>query len=169
MTKDIFFLVTHLLLLLIGVAFYLLSLFCLPLPPWHVGREAGGGGGREERRGGDAGREGRWGGLAQRRCPVSLFRLQQTQEWLREKRTGQRLISTCLSSSVSVSISPSSSSSPPAFKHVSVRLADTRGRTLWWVMVLHGPGRCCAAASWHLFIYVPVQQWRKWFLLTCSQ
>ncbi len=148
--------------LVVVVAFYLLSslgLFCLPLPSWHVGK-----GGREgeEDRGGEGWR------ISAASVPGVLYRPQQTQEWLRGKRTGKKPIRTCLSSSLSLSISPSSLSiQRPAFNHVCVRLADTRGRTLRWVLVVHGPGRCFAVISWQL-TDSPLQPRRIWFLLTCS-
>ena len=64
---------------------------------------------------------------------VPFSRLQQTREWLRETRTGKKSARTCSSSSLTISISLVSVSvqqPPAALSHVSVRRADTRGRTL---------------------------------------
>lgn len=131
--------------LVVSVAFYLLSSRLVLFTSSLLTR--GKGMGREERRGGEGRR------ISAASVPGVLYRPQQTQEWLREKRTGKKPIRTCLSSSLSISISPSSLSiQRPAFNHVCVRLADTRGRTLRWVLVVHGPGRCFAVISWHLLI-----------------
>ena len=101
----------------------------------------------------EGGREG--GGLTQRRCPVLDSTTNTGSDWEKQLLTGtEPSSSTCSSSSVSVSISARSASSPaqpPAIQHVSVRLRDTRGRTLRWVVVLHGPALCFAVYSSPLF------------------
>lgn len=137
-----------------------LGLFCLPLQSWHVGEREGEGG--EERE------EGRGGGLAQRRCPVSFIdHNKHKSDWEKGAQGRSPFAPACPPRSVSASLRAPSSIQRPACNHVCVRLADTRGRTLRWVLVVHGPGRCFAVISWHLLIRL-LQPRRRWFSLTCS-
>ena len=126
------------------------------------GEERGGGGGR---RGG--------GGLAQRRCPVSLLsRLQQTQEWLREKRAqGRSPARTCSSSSLTISISRVSVSiqQPPRRSAMSLSGAQTPEDGLY--------GECCCCCWWWWWwcrdqaavasdlLCLPSRPWRRCFVV----